>query len=132
MAHPQVGMVPLSDLCAVVPDLREGHLYEFRVVAVNKAGRGEWSDTSDVVEKKVKSWFTFRVYYNTKRFLQFNKFIFFELDHTGCLWEHVLEQVEGLNGFVEAVHLLLIQLFYSLHLSSIFQFVYLQVVMWAR
>ena len=49
-------MVPPTELCAIVRDLEEGEQYKFRVVAVNKAGRGKWSECSEQVEKKVKSW----------------------------------------------------------------------------
>ncbi|ESN96063.1 hypothetical protein HELRODRAFT_67647, partial [Helobdella robusta] len=47
-----VGMVPPEELCAIVPDLLEGERYEFRVVSVNKAGRGEYSDPSEPVTIK--------------------------------------------------------------------------------
>lgn len=38
--------MPGSDHAATIPNLEEGHEYEFRIVAVNKAGPGEPSDPS--------------------------------------------------------------------------------------
>ena len=39
--------VPGDQRKATVPNLKEGEEYEFRVIAVNKAGPGEPSDPSD-------------------------------------------------------------------------------------
>ena len=45
-------MVPPRELCAIIPSLTEGEEYEFRVVAVNEAGRGEFSDPSPMLKTK--------------------------------------------------------------------------------
>lgn len=44
---------------ATIPNLTEGHEYEFRVIAVNKGGPGDPSDPSDVITCKPK----FRKYF---------------------------------------------------------------------
>jgi Fibronectin type III domain len=42
----QVGMVLPAELYAIIPNLEAGKTYEFRVLAVNQAGRGEPSEAS--------------------------------------------------------------------------------------
>jgi len=49
----QVGMVQSSsDLYAIIPNLEEDHVYQFRVCAVNQAGRSEMSLPSQPVRTK--------------------------------------------------------------------------------
>lgn len=45
-------MVLPAELYAIIPNLETGKSYEFRVLAVNEAGRGEPSQTSDPVTMK--------------------------------------------------------------------------------
>jgi len=45
-------MVHPRDTYAIIPDLLEGKDYEFRVCAVNEAGRGEFSFTSPALHTK--------------------------------------------------------------------------------
>ena len=45
-------MVPPTELDAIIPDLVEGEEYEFRVVAVNQAGRGEYSSPSKAIKTR--------------------------------------------------------------------------------
>lgn len=42
-------MVLPAELYAIIPNLEFGKTYEFRVLAVNQAGRGEPSDPSSTV-----------------------------------------------------------------------------------
>jgi len=47
--HSQVGMVPPQEQYAIIPDLVVNKVYEFRVVGVNIAGRGQPSEASPPV-----------------------------------------------------------------------------------
>ena len=49
LAWEEGARVPGTELKGTVPGLTEGQEYEFRIVAVNKAGPGEPSDPSDMV-----------------------------------------------------------------------------------
>ncbi|KAI0984835.1 hypothetical protein GJ496_004613 [Pomphorhynchus laevis] len=44
---------PLRACSAKVPNLAQGHLYTFRVAAVNRAGTGDWSQTTDMIEARL-------------------------------------------------------------------------------
>lgn len=46
--------VPVGQTTATVPDLTEGQDYEFRIIAVNKAGQSDPSDPSDVVTARAR------------------------------------------------------------------------------
>jgi len=50
----QVGMVPPEETSAIVPGLEEGKDYEFRVVPVNAAGKGEESDPTASIFTKAR------------------------------------------------------------------------------
>ena len=56
--------VPGGTTKATVPDLKEGEEYEFRIVAVNKAGPGEASDPSDAIVCKPRN----RKFFNNGQF----------------------------------------------------------------
>lgn len=47
--------VPGGSTTATVPDLTEGHAYEFRVRAVNKAGPGDESDSVGPIVAKARN-----------------------------------------------------------------------------
>jgi len=47
-------MVPPEETSAIVPGLEEGQDYEFRVVPVNAAGKGEASDPSASIFTKAR------------------------------------------------------------------------------
>lgn len=68
-------MVPPTDLCAVISDMREAQEYVFRVVAVNKAGRGEWSEKSDKIQKMMKSLSFLKLLFHMGKRNYFSKFV---------------------------------------------------------
>lgn len=50
----QVGMVPVPENTAIIPDLEEGKEYEFRVTPVNDAGPGKASEPCKPVKTKAR------------------------------------------------------------------------------
>jgi hypothetical protein len=89
----------------VTDGIQEGHEYEFRIVAVNRAGPGEPSDTSKSVVAKPR----FRKYYNSYLYMNFLNFIIcIQLklfNHYNCDFDDVIRLIHAVAPHIDRKNL---------------------------